>query len=104
VLASYNMGTQVLPDSCFSWKADCFVGSYAIWDEEKDDARNFAWLKETLPLADPFAIGHYVNEVEVRTNPERYVRCFSKDNWQRLSELRRKYDPAGVFHSYLGHS
>lgn len=104
VLASYNMGTRALPDSCFSWKADCFVGSYAIWDEEKDDARNFAWLKETLPLMDPFAVGHYVNEVEARTNPGRYVQCFSEANWRRLQELRRKYDPAGVFHSYLGHA
>lgn len=104
VLASANMGTQSLPDSCFSWKADCFVGSYAIWDDEKDDAKNFAWLEENLPLMDPFAVGHYVNEVEVRQRSGRYPQCFSEANWQRLRELRRKYDPNGVFHDYLGHA
>jgi FAD/FMN-containing dehydrogenase len=104
VLASFNMATRVHPDSCFSWAADCFVGCYAIWDEEQDDARNFSWLNQTLPLMDPFAVGHYVNEVEGRGHPERYPQCFSAANWQRLQQLRRRYDPAGVFHSYLGHS
>lgn len=104
ILAAFNMGTQVVDDSCFSWKADTFVGCYAIWDNEKDDARSFSWLEETLPLMDPFAIGHYVNEVETRKNPKRYEACFTKANWERLQQLRQKYDPAGVFHSYLGHS
>ena len=53
---------------------------------------------------DPFAVGHYVNEVEGRGHPERYPQCFSAANWQRLQQLRSQYDPAGVFHSYLGHS
>lgn len=103
VLASFNMQTKTYPDSCFSWEADCFVGCYAIWDEEADDPHNFAWLNETLPLMDPFAVGHYVNEVEGRGHPERYRKCFSAANWQRLRQLRAQYDPAGVFHDYLGH-
>ena len=104
VLASFNMATKVRPDSCFSWTADCFVGCYAIWDEEEDDARNFSWLNQTLPLMAPFAVGHYVNEIEGRGHPERYPQCFSAVNWKRLQQLRSQYDPAGVFHSYLGHS
>ena len=46
----------------------------------------------------------YVNEVEGCCNPDRYRQCFSAANWQRLGKLRQQYDPAGVFHSYLGHS
>lgn len=104
VLAAFNMRLKETPDSCFSWMADCFVGCYAIWDEEQDDARNFAWLGETLPLMDPFAVGHYVNEVEGRGHPERFPKCFSTANWARLQKLRSQYDPSGVFHHYLGHS
>lgn len=104
VLAAFNMRLKETPDSCFSWLADCFVGCYAIWDEEQDDARNFAWLGEALPLMDPFAVGHYVNEVEGRGHPERFPKCFSAANWMRLQKLRSQYDPAGVFHHYLGHS
>ena len=59
------------------------------------------WLKKTLPLMDPFAVGHYINEIEA-THPDRYRKCFSEQNWKRLRDLRQKYDPHGVFHNYLG--
>ncbi|HJW25460.1 MAG TPA: FAD-binding oxidoreductase [Rhodocyclaceae bacterium] len=104
ILAAFNMRLESHADSCFSWVADCFVGCYAIWDEEADDARNFAWLHQTPALMDPFAAGHYINEVEGRGRPERYRQCFTEANWKRLQELRRQHDPAGVFHHYLGHS
>lgn len=104
ILSAFNLRLKPHEDSCFSWLADCFVGCYAIWDEEADDARNFAWLHETLALMDPLAVGHYINEVEGRAHPERYRQCFSEANWQRLQKLREEYDPAGVFHHYLGYS
>jgi FAD/FMN-containing dehydrogenase len=104
ILAAFNLRLQRHEDSCFSWVADCFVGCYAIWDAEADDSRNFAWLRQTLPLMDPLAVGHYVNEIEGRGHPERYQQCFSAANWQRLQSLRQQYDPSGVFHHYLGHS
>jgi len=102
VLASSNMSTQVRPDSCFSWAIDSYVGCYAIWDHERDDEQAFRWLDGCVPLMDPLADGHYVNEVEGRRRPERYRKCFSGENWQRLEQLRRQHDPQGVFHHYLG--
>jgi FAD/FMN-containing dehydrogenase len=104
VLAGFNLGLKHHEDSCFSWVADSYVASYAIWDEEADDPANFAWLHQSLPLMDPFAIGHYINEIEGRGHPERYKQCFTEANWQRLRKLRQKYDPSGVFHHYLGYS
>ena len=100
ILASYNMNTQSKADSCFSWEADCYVGCYAIWDDEKMDGQNYQWLSETLPLMDPFAVGHYPNEVEPR-HKDRYRKCYSDENWQRMEQLRAKYDPDGLFHTYL---
>ncbi len=102
VLAAFNLQIKPATDACFSWVADCFVGCYAIWDDEQDDPRMFAWLGKTLPLMDPFAKGHYVNEIEGRGHPDRYRQCFSDANWQRLQQLRQKHDPKGVFHHYLG--
>lgn len=104
VLASFNMNTKVYPDSCFSWAVDTYVGCYAIWDDEKDDPVNFAWLKENLPKMDPFAVGHYINEVDWQLDPQRFRKCFTEANWKRLQQLRSQYDPAGVFHTYLGQS
>lgn len=107
VLASFNMQLRPRADACFSWEADCFVGCYAIWDEAKDDPVFFDWLARSVPLMDPFAVGHYVNEVEGRGqagHPERFRGCFTAANWERLQQLRAQWDPAGVFHHYLGHS
>ncbi len=107
VLATYGMNLEAKDDACFSTVADCYVGCYSVWDGEENDDRNFHWLAQTLPLMDPFAEGHYVNEVEARKgrgNPVRFRQCFSKANWKRLQQLRQKYDPNGVFHSYLGHT
>lgn len=100
VLASYNMATQQKDDSCFSWAADCYVGCYAIWDDEREDDRNYRWLGDCLPLMDPFAVGHYPNEIEPR-HEDRYRKCYSAENWRRLGQLKAKYDPDGVFHTYL---
>ena len=100
ILASYNMNIQHKEDSCFSWVADCYVGCYAIWDDEGNDDQNYEWLGKTLPLMDPFAVGHYPNEIEPR-HTDRYRKCYSEENWARLQELRSKYDPNGVFHTYL---
>ncbi|QDX80256.1 hypothetical protein B9N43_02640 [Denitratisoma sp. DHT3] len=104
VLASFNMATKPRADACFSWAADCYVGAYGIWDEEQDDPRIYDWLAKNIPLLDQYAVGHYVNEVEGRLNPDRYRQCFTAANWNRLQKLRKQYDPNGVFHSYLGHS
>lgn len=103
VLAAYGMNLEAREDACLSSIADHYVGCFAIWDREEDDARNFEWLDGTLPLMDPFARGHYINEVEARRHPERIRQCFSDAAWARLAELRRKYDPDGVFHSWLGY-
>jgi FAD/FMN-containing dehydrogenase len=100
ILAAYNLNIGQKADSCFSWVADCFVGCYAIWDREENDAVNYEWLSKTLPLMDSFAVGHYPNEVEPR-HTDRYRKCYSDENWQRLEHLRAKYDPNGVFHTYL---
>lgn len=102
VLAAYGMNLKAREDACFSSIADHYVGCFAIWDDEKDDERNFRWLDQTLPLMDPFNKGHYVNEVEARRHPERIRQSYSEANWKRLYEVRRKYDPAGVFHAHLG--
>ncbi len=102
VLAAYGMDLQARDDACFSSIARSYVGCYAIWGDEKDDPLNFDWLAQTAPMMDPFAKGRYVNEVEARLYPQHIRECFSADNWRRLRLLRRKHDPHGVFHDYLG--
>lgn len=102
VISSWGLNLKAREDACFSSIAKHYVGCFAIWDEEKDDEREYQWLDQSISLMDPFARGHYVNEVEVRLHPERIRYCYSDAAWARLHELRKKYDPHGVFHTWLG--
>ena len=102
VIASYGLNLKQRDDACFSGTSRHYVGCFSIWDDAKDDERGFAWLDQAVPIMDPFAEGHYVNEVEVRNRPDRIRLCYSEDAWARLQALRAKYDPNGVFHTYLG--
>lgn len=103
LVASLAIDTTLHNDACFSVNGGHFIGGYAVWDEEKDDAANYAWLEEHHRLMSPFSRGHYVNEITGDRHPQRYPACFSKANWKRLQAVRRKYDPQGVFHGFLGH-
>jgi FAD/FMN-containing dehydrogenase len=100
VLASFNMNFEKKTDSCFSWEADCYFGCYTIWDEAEKDDQHYEWLSQALPIMDPFAVGHYPNEVEPR-HTDRYRKCYTEENWKRLGQLRAEYDPNGVFRTYL---
>ena len=101
VLCALGLNIRHHDDACFSSIASTYVGCYAIWDEEKDDDANYAWLGGCMPLMEPYGKGHYVNEVEPRFNPDRLKNCFSDEAWTRLEKLRASYDPNGVFHHYL---
>lgn len=104
VLGAYGMNLQPRDDSCLSWDARHYLGTFIIWQDEADDARNYAWLDEAIPIMERQQIGRYINEVEARRHPAHIRECFTDENWQRLAELRRRYDPNGVFHGYLGYS
>lgn len=103
-VASLDINTALHDNASFSRVGRHFVGSYLVWDEEKDDEINYDWLEENHDLLQPFSKGHYVNEIAGDRYPDRYRACFSGESWQRLQALRKEYDPTGVFHNYLGHS
>ena len=101
VIASYGLNLKPHADACYSSIARHYVGCFAIWDDEKDDDHYYRWLEKATTHMDPWAKGHYVNEVDGQRHPERIQLCYSPDSWRRLQVLRQKYDPQGVFHSYL---
>ena len=53
-------------------------------------------------ILEPYAMSHYINEIDNENNPERVRNCFSEENWKNLAEVRDKYDPENRFFSYLG--
>ena len=92
-----------LYDTAYSMRRRTFLSPYSFWMDEKEDEQNLAWLKRTQEILAPLSAGHFISEADLEASPERSERSFSRANWERIQAVRDKYDPDGVFHTYLGH-
>ena len=90
---------STLPDVAYSMRGEGLLICSAIWERPEDDGDNAAWHRATIAGLDKYASGHYIGESDIIVDPSRAERSFSSTSWQRLNELREKYDPAGLFHA-----
>jgi FAD/FMN-containing dehydrogenase len=90
------------PDVALSMDATSYGGSWAIWEKAEDDAANRKWQDEVIALMKPFTSQHYIGETDIVQDPSRVRGSYSAEKWQRLEEIRAKYDPQGVFFGFLG--
>lgn len=88
-------------DACYSATGRFYLAAYAQWDNAEDDIANQHWLKNLYDEMRPLASGHYINEYDRETRGAETDRCFKQKDWERLKELRQKYDPKGVYHNFL---
>ena len=100
VFTGKNVPEPLDPTMAFSMTARLYGGPWTMWKEASADERNIAWHKKCVELLSPHIKGHYVAESDTVANPEFSRTSYSQKNWQRLSELRAKYDPDGVFFDY----
>lgn len=67
------------------------------WDEAKDDQKCIAWAREFFNASAPYAsAGAYVNFMTAEEG-DRVAAAYGP-NYQRLVEIKRRYDPENVFH------
>ncbi len=98
------LGDAVVPKSdaaAYSVGGRTYVSAYAVSENPKEDQMNRDWVHAAVHAANPYKTGHYVGEADLSVAPERVEQCFSQTAWNRLGSLKRKYDPANVFFSYL---
>ncbi|MEU1665375.1 FAD-binding oxidoreductase [Streptomyces sparsogenes] len=104
VLAPLSPASQdegLLADMAFSVLGRSYVVPYAIWDDPARDEANVRWLREAMGRVEPLGTGHYIAETDLTAAPTRAERSYTPADWRRLREVRARYDPDGVFHSYL---
>jgi FAD/FMN-containing dehydrogenase len=89
-----------LPDAAFSMSAHSYGGPWTMWTRPEDDDVNTQWHEKCVELLEPFVIGQYVGESDTVKYPQYVERSYTESKWKRLQELRRKYDPDGVFFNY----
>lgn len=78
------------------------AGIYAMWDEPADDEANRAWVRQVDDALSPFRSGRYVGEAATSSDPDRLAECFKPEVLDRLSALRSRYDPKGLFFTWPG--
>ncbi|HSC74022.1 MAG TPA: FAD-binding oxidoreductase [Gaiellaceae bacterium] len=70
----------------------------SVWTESRDTDANIAWTRETFAALRPhFATGRWLNYLgDDQANDA--VRAAYGPNYERLREVKQRYDPANVFH------
>jgi FAD/FMN-containing dehydrogenase len=69
------------------------------WTDPKDAEANVTWARSTSAAAKPFTTGRvYVNYIGAGEGPERVRAAFGADKFDRLTTIKRKFDPNNVFH------
>jgi FAD/FMN-containing dehydrogenase len=102
IVVSVRGNLELPADSCFSRLDRGFVGCYAVWDEADQDAVNFAWAEQMSAKLQIGSSGCYINELDAFNQPERLRQAFSEQSLERLSALRHRYDPDGLFFDFPG--
>jgi FAD/FMN-containing dehydrogenase len=90
-----------LPDMAFSLSGSAFISLYGIWRDPAQDAVNEQWVRQTSKLLDPIKANYYIGETDLTLGGDRARLSYAASNWQRLQQLKKKYDPDDVFFSYL---
>jgi FAD/FMN-containing dehydrogenase len=76
------------------------AGIYAMWDHPADDDANREWVRRVDEALAPLRSGRYVGEADLTAGPDRRAECFTPEALGRLTELRERYDPDGLFFAY----
>jgi FAD/FMN-containing dehydrogenase len=73
------------------------VGIYSLWSDLHAHEDNVAWVRDTWRRVRQFTTGGvYVNELDADEGPDR-VRAAYGTNYERLVQIKRRYDPENVF-------
>lgn len=90
------------PSMALSRTGKSGIGGYSVWDDAAKDAENVAWVSRLAEAMEPIKAGHYVGETDLTAARDRAKLCYSSEAWSKLKNLRKRYDPKGLFHSYPG--
>jgi FAD/FMN-containing dehydrogenase len=78
--------------------AKLVLNVHGRWDEAKDDQKCIAWARDFFKASAPYASGGaYVNFMTDEEG-DRVAAAYGS-NYERLVEIKRRYDPDNVFHT-----
>ena len=91
-----------LETGAYSMDERTLVMHYAVWQDPAADAANHEWIRSMSASVEPIATGHFISEADLIAHPQRLARCFLPAHWERVQELRARFDPEGLFFGMPG--
>lgn len=85
-------------NACWSVQAAVYVSPNAGWMQPEDDAANESWVDRSLDAFSEMSRGVQFSDANFAARPDHGL---STANEARVEEIRAKYDPSGLFNSYL---
>jgi FAD/FMN-containing dehydrogenase len=75
------------------------ASALGVWESPDDDAVAIGWARRVAALLEPSSLsgGGYVNYSPVDETTERVMAAYGAERWERLVEVKRRYDPDNVF-------
>ena len=73
------------------------VNPEANWDDAADDASSIAWARDLIEALRPYTVGNYLNFPGMLEEGERQLRASFGPHYERLAEIKRRWDPANFF-------
>lgn len=89
-------------DISFTADGHHFLSIYVNWEDNALDTLAYEWTDEFSKIAQPFAQGHYLNQIDTGVYPEKIKQSFSDEKWRRLAGVRDRYDPERRFFTWVG--
>ncbi|MGH2975895.1 MAG: BBE domain-containing protein, partial [Solirubrobacterales bacterium] len=75
------------------------VSIMANWLDPALDERQIAWARETAAAIEPWSVsGGYINYMQADEPIERVRAAFGDTTFERLQQLKKRYDPTNVLH------
>ncbi|MFD7811915.1 FAD-binding oxidoreductase [Streptomyces sp. NPDC059785] len=91
-------GQPTRENACWSTQARLYFSPNAVWQDPADDLRTELWAHEALRAMAPVARGTQFADANPADRPDHGLEPAQA---ARLERLRRRYDPEGLFRTYL---
>ena len=76
----------------------CEWATNAVFMDPGESEVHIRWAREFASAISPFSLGEYINQVGTEADSgEEAIQAAFGDNFQRLADLKRKYDPSNLF-------
>jgi FAD/FMN-containing dehydrogenase len=98
------IGKHDQPDAACQARGRYYLAYYLEWEHDDEEAANRAYALRVFKDLKPVANGSYINEMNQEGRPEDIHTCYTPEAWQKLADLRTRWDPGQVFHGFYGQS